>query len=167
MNISVLASYPELSTILDELWEKHSWKIHSIRSIYEHAPVFLLEVTRPGYPKQLLVLKRTRSPLDLAVALQEWLNRLRQKNISTVLAEKLEFSNPFPVGDDAWVFYPFISGEDYRNEPDFIQSAANLLGLMHRQGIQEATPLPDFHFPEETEKESERDGGSDDSNEVE
>jgi hypothetical protein len=154
MNINALASYPELSTILDELWEKHSWKIHRIQSIYEHAPVFQLELTRPGFPKQLLVLKRTRSPLGLAVAVQEWLNRLRQKNVSTVLAEKLEFSNPFPVGDDVWIFYPFISGEEYRNEPEFIDSAANLLGQMHKQGIQEETPLPGFDFPEETMKES-------------
>jgi Ser/Thr protein kinase RdoA (MazF antagonist) len=107
-------------------------------SIYAFGPVF-----HGSHGGSDVVVKRTRSPLQVAEQLLRWTGSLAARGIAVITPSRSVAPNPVAVGDEVWVAYPFIRGGDYVGTKDQLTSAGRLLGAIHAAS-KEGGVEPDF-----------------------
>lgn len=106
----------------------------ALESIYAYAPVF-----RVANSDGFWIVKRTQSPLLRAQAIAAWTHSLEALSISIVTPAVGFGENPRVFQDDegkeqAWVVYPFISGQLYDGYTTQIRYAGDLLAKIHAAG---------------------------------
>lgn len=121
-----------------------AFELQAAERIYHYAPVF--KVRHPAC-SDALVLKKTRSPLSAAHAIQRWLKALNQHHGRPCCVEAVPelAPNPRQCGEDCWVVYPFLRGQDYAARPAQLQAAGHLLGSMH--SLARSFGLPQYDWP--------------------
>lgn len=91
-------------------------------SIYPFSPIYKVDN---------FIIKRTQSPLDEAHSLVNYLNYLNSEGVLIVTPVHLKNGNPLQIGDECYVCYPFIEGQDYHATSKEIRQAGELLGQIH------------------------------------
>ncbi len=111
-------------------------------SLCASAPVFRGQVA-----SHHVVLKRTRSPIEVAYALHRWTTRLAESGVDVVVKERSVATNPVQIGDEVWIVYPYVHGRPYSGSLDDVRSAGRLLGETHAPSPDaELAGLPSFSF---------------------
>lgn len=96
---------------------------------------------------QEVVVKRAGSMPGRVQAMAEWTRSLVGQGVPVVTPVQLEVANPQQVGEDWWVVYPFIDGSGYTATPEQIETAGELLGLIH--AAEAATDgMRDYEWPD-------------------
>lgn len=80
-------------------------------------------------------------------AMDRWQRDLAASGVPVVSALDLAAANPQQVGEDWWVVYPFLDAGAYTGTPEQIETAGELLGLIH--AANSATEgLRDYEWPD-------------------
>ncbi|MHA2252375.1 MAG: phosphotransferase [Candidatus Kariarchaeaceae archaeon] len=108
-------------------------------SIYKFAPVFKFQHTEAIY-----VLKKTRSPLEMAENLHSYTRYLKENNIDVVTPISLDINNPQDINGDIWVIYEFIEGTIYSGKTSEIFEAGRMLGQIHAISSQNRFGLKEY-----------------------
>jgi Ser/Thr protein kinase RdoA (MazF antagonist) len=109
-------------------------------SHYRFAPVFPCRIGTTE-----VVIKRTRRLPETAAAIAGWTSGLAAQGVPVVSPVQVEAVNPVRIGENFWVAYPFISGEQYTAAPGQAGAAGELLGRIHAAHTP-VTPPP-FSWP--------------------
>ncbi|USQ81954.1 hypothetical protein NF556_10025 [Ornithinimicrobium faecis] len=80
-------------------------------------------------------------------AMARWQRGLATQGVPVVTALELDRDNPQQVGEDWWVVYPFLDGAAYTGTTEQIESAGELLGLIHAAGAS-TEGLRDYEWPD-------------------
>src|SRR5699024_8064118 len=85
-------------------------------------------------------------------AMARWQRDLAACGVPVVASLDLAVPNPQQVGEDWWVVYPFLDGAAYSGTAEQIETAGELLGLMHAA---DATPagMRDYEWPDTSQQE--------------
>lgn len=96
------------------------------KSIYPFSPVYKVE-----QGDQFYIVKKTRSPIDKAMRVVNFIERLHKLGVPIVTPVPMSVDNPQQVDETVWVVYPFIKGKAYTGEDEEIREAGRLLGYIH------------------------------------
>lgn len=94
-----------------------------------------------------VVVKVTGRDPDRSRAMADWTRALAGAGVPVVTPVALPVDNPQQVGEHWWVVYPFQEGAAYTGTPEQIETAGELLGLIHAAGV-EPDGLRDYEWPE-------------------
>ncbi|USQ77503.1 phosphotransferase enzyme family protein [Ornithinimicrobium cryptoxanthini] len=98
------------------------------------------------------VVKVAGSRADSVSAMARWQRDLAAGGVPVVAALDLAVQNPQQVGEDWWVVYPFLSGAAYAGTPEQIETAGELLGMIHASDS--ATEgMRDYEWPDTPHEE--------------
>lgn len=122
-------------------------------SIYPFSPVYQVES-----PEGEFIVKKTRSPIQKAHRLMDFITRLHEQGVAVVTPAKISAGNPLVIDETTYVVYPFIHGEPYNGQNSEIKESGKLLGRIHSVSSPENEFELDvydvFDFTEEEVEES-------------
>jgi Ser/Thr protein kinase RdoA (MazF antagonist) len=95
-------------------------------SIYPFSPVYKVNKGEMWY-----IVKKTRSPMEKAISIVNFIKRLHKNGVPIVTPVQMEVDNPQQIDDLIWVVYPYIDGTTYSGKDLEIYEAGRLLGQIH------------------------------------
>lgn len=93
------------------------------KSIYPFSPVYKVEQNGRSY-----IVKKTRSPMDKAMSIVHFTEKLHGQGVSIVSPVQMNVPNPQQIDELVWVVYPFINGKKYTGKDEEIYQAGRQLG---------------------------------------
>lgn len=99
-----------------------------------------------------VVVKVAGAQSDRVSAMARWQRDLAAGGVPVVAALDLTRPNPQQVGEDWWVVYPFLNGAAYSGTPEQIETAGELLGLIHAADAAPAG-MRDYEWPDTSQDE--------------
>lgn len=94
-----------------------------------------------------VVVKVAGTQSERVSAMSRWQRELAAGGVPVVAALDLTVPNPQQVGEDWWVVYPFLDGLAYSGAVEQVESAGELLGMIHAADTAPAG-LRDYEWPD-------------------
>lgn len=96
---------------------------------------------------QEVVVKVAGSQEGRVRAMARWTRELLSRGVPVVTPQELAAANPQQVGGTWWVVYPFQEGQAYTGTPGQVDTAGELLGLIHAADVS-TEGMRDYAWPD-------------------